>query len=94
LIHLLRLTQSPQLVKASGPLKIFEVKIPGGNVLYIAIDKFDLNKHILPGLDYVFILDAGDPSCIYFILRESGCPRRFKLITSFHSLFLTDIQES
>jgi hypothetical protein len=43
---------------------------------------------ILPGLDYVFILDAGDSSCIYLILRKSSCPRHFKLITSFHSLFL------
>jgi hypothetical protein len=28
LIHLLRLTQSPQLVQALGSWKIFEVKIP------------------------------------------------------------------
>jgi hypothetical protein len=46
LIYLLRLTQSPQLVKALGPLKIFEVKIPGDYGLYIVIDKFDLNEHI------------------------------------------------
>jgi hypothetical protein len=62
--------------------------IPGDYGLYIVIDQFDLNEHIIPGLDHVFILDAGDSSCIYLILRESGCPRCFKLITSFHSLFL------
>jgi hypothetical protein len=88
LIHLLRLTENPLFVKALGPLKIFEVHPRTLCSLFMVIDKFDLKEHIRPGLDHVFILDVGDSSCIYLILRESGCPHSFKLIRSLHSLFM------
>jgi hypothetical protein len=86
LIHLLKFKSSPHIADIFGPLKAY--RIDGITCsFYMIIDNFDLDKFVQPGVDHIFVLDEGDSTAFYLILRELGSKRTFSLVTSFHRLY-------
>ncbi|KAJ4324670.1 hypothetical protein N0V84_003794 [Fusarium piperis] len=86
LIHLLAIPSTPEFVQELGGLWLFRVKSPKATMsnrpvtMYLTAN-FRLDKYVKPGVDHIFVLDEGNSSCTFLILRESGEPKTYKLLT-------------
>ncbi|KAJ4192954.1 hypothetical protein NW767_010484 [Fusarium falciforme] len=79
LIHLLSFPSSPKFVQELGGLWLFKVKGPTVSMYLTA--NFPLHQHVKPGIDHIYVLDEGNSSCLFLVLREMGTPGHFRLLT-------------
>ncbi|UPK95384.1 hypothetical protein LCI18_006319 [Fusarium solani-melongenae] len=86
LIHLLAFPSAPKFVQELGGLLLFKVKGPTVSMYLTA--NIPLHQHIKPEQDHIFILDEGKSSCLFLILRETGKPGTYRLLTcAYHVCF-------
>ncbi|UPL03540.1 hypothetical protein LCI18_014474 [Fusarium solani-melongenae] len=78
LIHLLRFRSTPRMVSRSGGLSLFLVQ--GKSATMCLISNARLDKYVMPGRDHLFILDTGQSSCFYIVMRKLDATDTFRIL--------------
>jgi hypothetical protein len=88
LTHLLKFSSSPKPVASSETLHAvaFEVRTEQCRP-YLFTQDFAMDQLIDPRRDHLFILDEGNSSCSYLVMRKSGAPRMFRIVGCCYDVF-------
>ncbi|KAJ4179794.1 hypothetical protein NW755_012190 [Fusarium falciforme] len=93
LIRLLTIPSVPEFVQELSGLWLFKVQAPvvsktSRPVSLYLTTTMRLDKYVKPGRDHVFILDEGNSSCLFLVLREAADGKTFTLLTCcYHASF-------
>ncbi|KAH7329448.1 heterokaryon incompatibility protein-domain-containing protein, partial [Stachybotrys elegans] len=86
LTHFCTVSTQPVLVGKLGTLGIFKMR--GATHSLFLTAEIPLNAVARPGCDHIFILDSGNSTLIYLILRQLDSPKTYKMVVSCPHLFL------